>query len=137
MSSLLTLPRNPKSARPPRQRRVARRNSLFRTRERRLTATNHKNQDALRYVRRHRVESVAPMVFLEAALRENCAQTYATVYRFCYELVPFVSPPPVPPSALLRAPADDVSGSLDSLRGAPRVWSAGITTPLRSTVVGC
>ena len=80
-------------------------------------------------MRRHRVESVAPMVFLEAALRENCAQTYATVCRFCYECVPFAGPPPAPPSAL-RAPADDVSGSLDSLRGAPRVWSAGLTTPL-------
>ena len=78
-------------------------------------------------MRRHRVESVAPMVFLEAALRENCAQTYATVYRFCYECVPFASPPPAPPSAL-RAPADDVSGWLDSLHGAPRVWSAGLTT---------
>ena len=86
-------------------------------------------------MRRHRVESVAPMVFPEAALRENCAQTYATVGRFCYECVPFVSPPPAPPSAL-RAPADDVSGWLDWLR-APRVWSAGLTTPLRSTVVGC
>ena len=101
MCLLTHLPRNPKiSAQPPRQRRVARRNGLFGTRERRLTATNHKNQDALRYVRRHRVESVAPMVFLEAALRENCAQTYTTVYRFCYEFVPCE----FPARAALRPP---------------------------------
>ena len=43
---------------------------------------------ALRYVRRHRVESVPPAVFMEAAAAQDDPPVYASTYRFCSEYVP-------------------------------------------------
>lgn len=43
---------------------------------------------ALRYVRRHRVESVPPAVFMEAAAMHDDPPVYASTYRFCSEYVP-------------------------------------------------
>lgn len=43
---------------------------------------------ALRYVRRHRVESVPPAVFMEAAAAADDPPVYASTYRFCSEYVP-------------------------------------------------
>ncbi len=43
---------------------------------------------ALRYVRRNRVESVPPAVFMEAAAAQDDPPIYASTYRFCSEYVP-------------------------------------------------
>jgi hypothetical protein len=43
---------------------------------------------ALRYVRRNRVESVPPAVFMEAAAAQDDPPVYASTYRFCSEYVP-------------------------------------------------
>ena len=42
----------------------------------------------MRYVHRHKVESVPPAVFVEAAAAEGDPVTYAAVFRFCSEHVP-------------------------------------------------
>ena len=44
--------------------------------------------DALRYVRRHRVGSVAPVVFMDVAAAQEDAAVFAAVFRFCSEFVP-------------------------------------------------
>ncbi|KAK3271190.1 hypothetical protein CYMTET_20446 [Cymbomonas tetramitiformis] len=44
--------------------------------------------EALRYVRRHRVESVPPTIFLDAAKELGDPAIYTTVFRFCSEFVP-------------------------------------------------